>query len=238
MSILSEFIWKERFQYADVNKLAANLGQASDYCQYLLIILDRYGKESRDYISISEKIAGSMRSSGEPTRLSVEQAKLLEESSQLKTLVHLEIESFYLFAKIFLDMIARFLYMYFGQADKIKLKSHNDLADIYYEYFKVKQLTVPKKLPESIKSLKEIVCEYRDKEISHELSLRKIKSTAWGASKAPIITNGIFYPRPGDTFAKTEELPKLMEDVNKYVQLIIELVESNRIKSRFKLKEK
>ncbi len=240
MNMLSEFIYTERSQYAinDNNKFAFALGQASRYYGFLLIILDRCEKASRNMISIHEKSMKLMPTqTSEPVPMSVEQMRLMEESSWLMTLVHLEIESFYLFAKIFLDSVARFLYVYFGQAQGVRLNSHHTLAAHHKGYCEVKSIVVPQGLSESIILLKERICDYRDKQISHEMSLRTIKGTAWGASRDAIITGGTLHPREGDSRATSEALPQLMDAINIYIRQVITLIQSNRDRTRLKLKE-
>ena len=137
INMLSGFIWTERFQYVDRdnNIFAIYLGQALRYYGFLSIILDRYEKASRNMISISEKSMKLISTqTSEPVRVTVEQGRLMEKSSRLMTLVHLEIESFYLFAKIFLDNVARFIYLYFGQVNRVRTKSHNNLTKNHENY--------------------------------------------------------------------------------------------------------
>ena len=42
------------------------------------------------------------------------------------------------FAKVIIDILARFLYWYFGQQRGIRLNSHNELEKIHARYFKEK----------------------------------------------------------------------------------------------------
>jgi len=109
MNALSEFVITERDAYVgkDSNLFAFSLGQAIRYYDFILIIVRRYEDISREIISHSTKMKAllSTASSGTAT---IEQMQLLEEMSRLSTLAHLEIESFYVFAKIFLDKLAFF----------------------------------------------------------------------------------------------------------------------------------
>ena len=237
-NMLSGFINTERSQYVnkDNNKFAFALGQASRYYGFLLIILDRCEKVSRNMISIHEKSMKLMSTkTSEPVPVTVEQMRLMEESSRLMTLVHLEIESFYLFAKIFLDYVARFLHVYFGQARGVRLKSHHDLAVYHKKYCEVNSLAVPQGLTESIMLLKERICDYRDDVIAHEMNLRTIRGTAWGTPRDTIIAGATLYPREGDSRATSEALPQLMDAINIYIRQVITLIESNREKSRLRL---
>ena len=100
MSMLSEFIWTERFQYADVNEFSSDLEQALRYYDFLLIILGRYEEVNNKLVSIHEEERKLMPTQTGITRVTPERWLLTEKSSHLTNLVHLEIESFYLFAKI------------------------------------------------------------------------------------------------------------------------------------------
>jgi len=128
MNILFDFVMAERFKYADVNVFAHKLGQALRYYDFLLIILDRYEEANGKMASLREETRKLLPTQTGIRRVTPEEVSLLGESSRLTTLLHLEIESFYLFAKVLLDNIARFLHVYFGEEQGIKGKSHNDLA--------------------------------------------------------------------------------------------------------------
>jgi hypothetical protein len=228
---------KERSHYEinDNNMFAFALGQASGYYDFLLIILDRYEKASKEFVSVNEKSMKLMRTqTSETVLVTDEQMRLLEESSRLTTPVHLEIESFYLFAKVLLDTVARFLYVYFGQGRGVRPNSHNDLAKHHEKYLEAKGLVIPEGLSESIMLLKESICDYRDDEISHELSLRRIRATAWSGSGGARIASGMMFPRKGDKTATSAALAQLMKDVNVYIGKVIMLIESNRDKSRLR----
>jgi hypothetical protein len=241
-NMLSGFINTERSQYVnkDNNKFAFALGQASRYYGFLLIILDRCEKASRNMISTHEKSMKLMSTqTSESVPMTVEQMRLMEESSRLMTLVHLEIESYYLFAKIFLDNVARFLYLYFRPVQGVSLKSHRNLATHHKRYCEVNSLAVPQGFSESIMLLKERICDYRDDMITHEMSLRIIKGTAWGTSRDTIIAGATLYPREGDSGGATSEaLPQLMDDINIYIRQIFTMIETNREKSRLRLRNR
>ncbi len=243
MDMLVGFIMSERFHYTDddQNKFAFAFGPAVRYYGFLLIVLDRYQKTSKKMVSILEKERKLMPKGGGPVRVTMKQARLMEESSRLMELVHLEIESFYLFAKIFLDNVARFLYVYFGQVKQLKgagLQSHDNLAKYHKRYCEMKSLDVTKGLSESIMLLKERICEYRDKQIVHELSLRTLKATAWSASGDARIAGGTINPREGERGATSEELRQLMDAINIYIRQVFTMIVTNREKSRLKLRKK
>ena len=100
---------------SDGNTFARSLAEASRYYDFLLIIVDRYRNTSKKMVSINKKERKlSTAQTGVIVPVTVEQMRLMEEWSRFNTLVQLEIESFYQFAKIFLDKIALFIQRYFG----------------------------------------------------------------------------------------------------------------------------
>ena len=243
IDMLFGFIMSERFHYTDddQNKFAIAFGPAVRYYGFMLIVLDRYQKVSKKMVSIFKNERKMMPAqTNTPVRMTVEQFRLMEESSRLTTLVHLEIESFYLFAKIFLDDVARFLYVHFGQVKQLKgagLQSHDNLAKYHKRYCEMKSLDVAKGLSESIMFLKKRICDYRDKQIAHELSLRTLKGTAWSASGDARIAGGTINPRKGERGATSEDLRQLMDAINLYIRQVFTMIETNREKSRLKLRK-
>lgn len=97
-----------------------------------------------------------------------EQERLHEEGWKLGVAVELEIDSFYIFAKVLLDRVGHGLEFYFGQAKGCSLESHNEMMKCFAKYVKAKNLTPPpKRLVELLKTLKTEIRDYRDKEIVH-----------------------------------------------------------------------
>jgi hypothetical protein len=87
---------------------------------------------SRQLFANSKALQASISPGTHP--FSQEQAMLYEEDAQLAVLVHLEIESSYLFAKILLDKIAHAFEFYFGPSCKKSLDSHDSLVKNFTAY--------------------------------------------------------------------------------------------------------
>lgn len=100
MKTLSEFIDLERksFRVEDNNLFAFSLGQIDRYYEFLCIIDARQQDASQQFVRNSEALRAAIPS-GTPS-LTDEQKRLLDEGRTLTTLLHLEIESFYLFAML------------------------------------------------------------------------------------------------------------------------------------------
>jgi hypothetical protein len=246
VSILFDFIYAEREKYAnrDGNLFSTSLGQALRYYDFLLIVTDRYEKASTKLVSTLKEMLKLARElnpakDGEPATMNDEQMRLMEEESRLTNLVHLEIESFYMFAKIFLDKIALFIQNYFGTARGISLVSHHKLANKHGEFRLAKDLVYPQGFSQSVIFLKEHICDYRDKQISHLYDQKIIRGTSWGDAKQMKIISAQIYPTETGNKVQaqsSQEIPELMRAIDIYIQHLITLIESNRAKTRFKLK--
>jgi hypothetical protein len=241
MNALSDFIISEREKYLDDygNLFAVSLSQVQRYYDFILIIADRCIKANHSMISNRQKMMGALSAySSEP--LTDEQMDLFEEVQRITVLVHLEIESSYLFAKILIDKIALFLQNYFGQAHGISLVSHDKLTKYHKQYCAAKGLVYPDGFTESLQLLKNLVCDYRDKQISHLQNLRTIRATILNDTNSQAkIAEIRLYPNSNELNeqATSMELPELLSAINNYIQQVIAVIELNRVKTRFKLKE-
>lgn len=174
---------------------------------------------------------------GKSHTLTKEESKLLEEGVKLTTLLHLEIESFYLFAKILFDKVAKFLEFYFGQARGLSLNSHHDLYKNIENYVSAKDLTpLPKQLIQLIKELQEDMIEYRDKMITHEGSPRTLRGTAFNFStEVSRICVHKLYPKDQDDQVESKSPIQIMDSINEYLTMIIDYITINRDKTQLEI---
>lgn len=238
-NILLEFISTERENYdeEDNNRFAFSLGQALRYYEFILIIAERHEVVSQEMLSNIKKLQAAS-SEGDGV-MSHEHISFLEEQRRLSTLVHLEIESFYEFAKILLDKLALFLQDYFGQVRGCSLASHDKLTKNYERFGSAKELILPKAFSENLTFLKEILSDFRDKQISHLKNPRAIKATGFDDSGQTRIIVTHLYPNERELEREqigSTELPELMQAIDLYLKQVIEIVLSNRDKTRFKVK--
>jgi hypothetical protein len=249
MSLLSEFIFRESSKYIekDRNLFAISFGQTLRYYNFLTIVTDRYKKASAKlvptYIEMMKLYKElNIAKDGWPTTMNDEQkrlADLMEEVAQLEQLVLLEIESFYMLAKIFLDKTALFIQNYFGTARGISLVSHHNLVKYNEKFRLAKGLVYPQGFPQSIIFLKEHICDYRDKQISHLYNQKIIRITSWDDAKRTMIFDTYIYPTETEKKLQAQspqKLQSLMQAIDTYIQHLITLIESNRSKTRFELK--
>jgi hypothetical protein len=84
-----------------------------------------------------------------------------------------------LFAKICLDKIAHALEFYFGQGRGKSFDSHDRLVRNFAAYAAEKRLALTADFMRIAAALKKDISDYRDYEIAHEKSLRRLSGTVF-----------------------------------------------------------
>ncbi len=234
MSRLTDFILseRERFGGEDNNKFAMSFSQISRYSAFRDVVLTRYEEASRQFFENTK----AMRAAIVPGTRPVSSAgmTLHEEGIRLTILLHLEIETFYLFAKILLDKIAHSLEFYFGQGRRKPLDSHDDLVKNLASYAEEKGLKLPSDFMALAAVLKKDISDYRDYEIAHEKSPRRMRATIFDADGNMRIAGVSLYPTEKDQQVESKVLHDLSKDMAIYIDRVIELIGSNQNKTRLK----
>ena len=232
----SNFVWEERKRYDGQgnNRFAFSLGQALRYYEYLLLVEERYKTASHDFISVLKQVQSKWKE--EKHKISHTQKPPLEKRYDFEIKLHFEIESFYIFAKIFLDKLAYFLQDYFGSAQSYSIASHSKLVKNYRDFAKAKGIVNPNKLSSLAFDLQNKISEYRDKEITHHKKLRSIKGTQFNESSGIRIISTYLYPNDHEMYQKAAESKPISELLNllrQYFDEVLSTVKENRNKSKF-----
>lgn len=234
--LFDAFIENERYRFTDTdgNLLGLSVYQIMRYHEFLTIILERHAATSKTYLSLHrENMADFSEGSREDTH---DEMVVLGELFKYMSLVQLEVESFYLFAKILLDRTAHFVECFFGSARKLSLDSHDQLTKNIESYASTKGLTIHTSLLELMRRMKVDVSDHRDYAIAHEKSPRTVR-TMWLSSDGPlsILYNRVL-PTNSDKYMATRPLSELFDDIDKYLAEIVAFVQLNRRKTALALK--
>lgn len=234
-SPLSAFIDLERgrFRSEDNNKFAFSLSQINRYSKFTTVIFGRYKKVSEEFIANTRATQRSFLP-GEH-KVSDDQLLLLEESARLGILLHLEIESFYLFAKILLDKVARSIEFYFGPVRKRPLDSHDDLCKNLPVYAEQKELVLSPDFLKLAAQLKKDISDYRDYEIAHEKSPRRIRGTIFYADGKTSISASNLYPKEDEKQVDSKALEDMQIQIDDYIIQFIDFIKRNAGKTRLRL---
>lgn len=237
---MSEFIDKERSRFStrDNNRFAMSFSQILRYYDFLSVILNRYKEANKLFIESMKAHKEIFKEGGRP--LNKDQQGWLEESWELKTHLHLEIESFYLFAKILLDSMARNIELYFGKDQNCSFHSHGGLSKHIKDFVARRKLTtLPTEMLALIEELEEYVIRYRNKQIVHpddKYWSRIIKGTMCnGLKEESCIVNTYLYPEEGENQVESKSPFEIIKLIDKYLEIVVEYLSTNRDKTIFEL---
>jgi hypothetical protein len=116
--LFDAFVENERHRFTDKdgNLLGLSVYQIMRYYEFLTIILERHAETSKIYSNLHRQNMANFSEGWRET--TPDEMVVLEELFKYMSLVQLEVESFYLFAKILLDRTAHFVELFFGRAGK------------------------------------------------------------------------------------------------------------------------
>lgn len=239
MQKLYDFIRSERnrFETKQNNMFAFSFSEISRYHDYLRIIHARYKTVSKKFAENSKALQESFKMGGSGA-INDEQNKMLQESIEIGIRLHLEIEAFYLFAKILLDKISLSIQFYFGVARSLSLASHGKLTRNIDKYIKTKGLTINPELVEHIKKLKEDISDFRDYQIQHIPDYRQgriIRGTGFDREGNARISLMALYPTERDKQYNSKLLPEMLSDIEEYIVQVIDFIENNKNKTALPL---
>jgi hypothetical protein len=237
MTKLSDFIssHRDRFDWKENNIFAFSWAKVTRRLEFLNIIETRYRELSGAFIANSQQMHALVKPGNHP--VTSEQAGLHQQGYQLTIQVHLEIEAWYLFAKIVLDDVARAIEYYFGPARGLALDSHDNLCSRIEDYAEAKSLTLSPELVVKAAELKRRISDVRDYQISHEKSPRTMQGTSWSGSGGVCIHLGRLFPKEGEMGVQTEDLIELRAELERYLDLVVACIETNGTKTRLPLEK-
>lgn len=235
MTKLSDFIGlhRERFDLRENNIFAFSWAKVTRRLDFLTVIESRYRDQSAAFVANSLSTRALAKPGTHP--VTAEQAALHQQGRQLGIQVHLEIEAWYLFAKIVLDDVARAIEYYFGPARGLALDSHDNLCARIEKYAEAKALVLSQEFVAKAAELKQRISDIRDYQISHEKSPRTMQGTTWIGSGGVCIQVGRLFPKEGEMPVQTEDLVELRVELDRYLDLVAGFVEGNESKSRLPL---
>jgi hypothetical protein len=226
---------RDRFSGQHNNMFAFAFSKITRYSQFVDVILERCNAASARFLENTNAMRATMQEGNHP--LTLEQLELFGQGLQLTAVLHLEVESFYLFTKILLDNIARAVEFYFGQARGRPLDSHDDLVKNLPGYAAAKGLTnLPDRLVALAAELKQDVSDYRDYEIAHEKSPRTMKATAFNLDGTGVrIASTKLYPGERDQQKESRPPDEVMLVIAEYLAAVVACITENRDRTALEL---
>ena len=173
-----------------------------------------------------------------PRMPSAEERVSISRHGEVTGLIHLEIETFYVFAKILLDRIAIAIEQWFGTMRATSLSSHSKLTRNFERYVTGTGIEVPAGLAEMLGSLERRISHFRDYQITHERGRQTLRITFYGRGQEPRIAMSSAHPlaiNSNDGSARSENIELLMQFLGGYIDLVTQMFAINRSRSRVSL---
>ncbi len=105
-------------------------------------------------------------------------------------------------------------------------------------YSREKRLDMPAGILETMHQLRSGVAAYRDKQITHFQNPRAFRGTYITREGATQIGTSMLYPKEADRSATSPTVDEVANLIETYIGEVLQLVESNRGKTRYNLRER
>lgn len=202
------------------NALRISLSQWMRYCTFLRIILDRHDRVVADYRAIDERSNEFFKDFVGTQRPATQQeTEDLVRQQELMPYLHLEIESFYVFAKVLLDRIADTFAHYAQVSLKHAGSTHVQLLT------EATRGTLRGALPDTLvaqlRTLRDRVTGYRSDFIDHPSEQRLSRATVTDGGGIPRISPMVHWPRSDE---EVERLQRVTDNPHDLLGLIDEYV--------------
>jgi hypothetical protein len=237
-NLLSSFIWEERWRFDDDdnNVFGFAFGKIGHYIWCVKAIAVRYHAN----VASLRKHERDLQAAWDRRRSGVESVDLTPQTEQLyeqSRHIELDIESFYLFAKILLGKVANALEFYFGQARGVSLKSHDSLRKSLADYAAQKELQGYEAVLDAAEGLQRRVVDFRDKKVEHDTNPRSVRGFSSFPDGAISMTCTEAFPKGPMRQVDSVPVERLEEDLCDYLQTTIEFVRRNRDRTRLRPKK-
>jgi hypothetical protein len=220
-----EEVVRARAQYQDPEIIISTMRFWYRYADYLDLVLQRYDAVDTEYVGVFSRFNGLVKlRSGQSVTGDLKAA--YDGFVAVSLRLHLEIESFYVFAKILLDRVADTICDYFAMPRIAKGSSHTGLAWRFKEFCR-KAGVDGASLEALISDLRARIVDVRTEMIEHHRGAGVSFATIWGPeTKSRLIASRLFQPVPAGNEKRWEDLKPLYamqrqtEDLGKLYGLI------------------
>jgi hypothetical protein len=224
-----------------VNLLNSSLSAWLRYYGFLEIIRSRYEQMSTPYVEAVKLQMERTKADvviGQPSSRYLTQEELLEMQrlGQVAQRLHLDIESFYVFANILLDRIASTFRYYFWRKPQW---NHRQLVQRIAKICEEKPLSaVPIDILTIPADLQRHVVNYRNTRIEHVEEPRFQFATMWNSDKKAKIYPTLLYPEQGEVESlqySTGDINELLALIGRYIIAMLDFFDANAEKSILRL---
>jgi hypothetical protein len=208
------------------------------YYEYLMVVWPRYKAISRVYVQATrEQWVRWMAESAGSRTVTEEEWRERDLSTKRQTLLHLELETIFLFSSILLDRIAACTQYYFGRGSR-QWRSFQSMKEHLESYCQNRGLPAPSdKMIEVIQWLHKNVSEFRHLLVVHkhenDYRVRLQFGTGWSNDDDEAYFNvGLMDPQGNEQPFLSEKPQNILNNLNQLLEQWVEYLRSNRDKRK------
>jgi hypothetical protein len=216
--------------------ILSTLGHCDRYLRFVRIVVDRYEAANAAYVDHAERFKAMMKEAAGGTggssskRLTEEESKEFLAKWTLGETLYLEVESFYLFAKILLDRVADVVCLYFGHPKVKDGSSHTRLKNGIFNHICRKNSMDGQVLVPRLEDLHRRVVRHKTDVVEHLANPRWFPGIGFGGDHRVTVSMGLTAPSEGETefdTRETEDPATLLKEIEDYVVVVIDFLEAN-----------
>lgn len=220
----------------DAAQLHAAFGHVLRGYRYLELIHERHVPTAKRYKELLALIFTKMDPAfdGGAITYDDEMATMDAEMADLLDIAHLDLETFFLFAKTVLDRIAQYIELYFGPEPKLPVRAHEKLYANFSEYATRRGIVVPDGFTQSVRDVHDMIFTHQAESATNDARVAQSPSDL-------MIAHTDERPGPNGAHRVTRlslTTGQLLNVVDAYLRLVLEFVRRNPNRARMLRKRK
>jgi hypothetical protein len=210
----------------DAAALHGSFGHILRGYRYLELIHERHVPTAKHYKELLAKLLGRMDPAFEGGSISYddEMATMDADMGDLLDVAHVDLETFYLFAKIVLERTAQYVELYFGSEPKLSVRTHDKLRANFPEFAERRGIVVPDGFSDAFAHVHDMVFTHQAESATNDARVAQSPSDL-------MIAHTDNTPGANGASAGIMRLSlttgQLLNVVDAYLRTILELVRAN-----------
>ena len=217
-------------------QLHAAFGHVLRGYRYLELIHERHVPTAKRYKELLALIFTKMDPAfdGGAITYDDEMATMDAEMADLLDIAHLDLETFFLFAKTVLDRVAQYIELYFGPEPKLPVRAHEKLYANFSEYSARRGIVIPDGFTQAVRDVHDMIFTHQPESATNDARVAQSPSDL-------MIAHTDERPGPNGAHRVTRlslTTGQLLNVVDAYLRLVLELVRRNPNRARMLRKRK
>ncbi|MGH7660572.1 MAG: hypothetical protein ACRENA_06615 [Vulcanimicrobiaceae bacterium] len=220
----------------DAAQIHGALGHVLRGYRYLELVHERHVPTAKRYKELLALLFTKMDPAfdGGAITYDDEMATMDAEMADLLDVAHLDLETFFLFAKTVLDRVAQYVELYFGSEPKLPVRAHEKLYANFGEYSTRRGIVVPDGFTQSVRDVQDMIFTHQPESATNDARVAQSPSDL-------MIAHTDERPGPNGAHRVTRlslTTGQLLNVVDAYLRLVLELIKRNPNRARMLRKRK